>query len=84
MNNSSITRIGKLVIIGVGLIGGSFALALRQAGMVQHIIGIGRNQKNMHSALERGVIDETTMDYATALNDADLVSSPMPEAPSKM
>ena len=56
MNNSSITRIGKLVIIGVGLIGGSFALALRQAGMVQHIIGIGRNQKNMHSALERGVI----------------------------
>ncbi len=78
MNNSSITRIGKLVIIGVGLIGGSFALALRQAGMVQHIIGIGRNQKNMHSALERGVIDETTMDYATALNDADLVFLAMP------
>ncbi len=78
MNNSSISRIGKLVIIGVGLIGGSFALALRQAGMVQHIIGIGRNPKNMHRALERGVIDETTMDYATALNDADLVFLAMP------
>ncbi|MEK6735710.1 MAG: prephenate dehydrogenase/arogenate dehydrogenase family protein, partial [Pseudomonadota bacterium] len=42
------TALNKLVIIGVGLIGGSFALAVRKAGLVNHIVGIGRSQENMH------------------------------------
>lgn len=50
--------IDTLVITGVGLIGGSFALALRQAGAVRHVIGVGRGRANLDSALRLGVIDE--------------------------
>ncbi|MEK7303314.1 MAG: prephenate dehydrogenase/arogenate dehydrogenase family protein, partial [Pseudomonadota bacterium] len=65
--------LNKLAIIGVGLIGGSFALALRKAGLVKHIIGVGRSPQNMQCALERGVIDEIAADIASALQHADLV-----------
>ncbi len=65
--------IGKLVICGVGLIGGSFALALRRAGAVEHIIGIGRSAATMARALELGVIDEIATDWAVALDGADFV-----------
>ncbi len=78
MKNQTTPHIKKLVIIGVGLIGGSFALALRQAGMVQHITGIGRNPENMQRALEQRVIDEISDNYATALIDADLLFLAMP------
>ncbi len=78
MKNHATPHIDKLVIIGVGLIGGSFALALRQAGVVQHITGIGRNLENMQRALEQGVIDEIADNYAAALIDADLLFLAMP------
>lgn len=68
----------KLVIIGVGLIGGSFALALRQAGMIKQIVGIGRSPGNMQRARERGIIDEIARDFPSALKDADLVLLAMP------
>lgn len=68
----------KLVVIGVGLIGGSFALALRNAGMVKHVVGIGRSQKNMQRALELGVIDEIASSLASALKGADFVQLAMP------
>lgn len=70
--------LNKLAIIGVGLIGGSFALALRKAGLVKHIIGVGRSPQNMQCALERGVIDEIASDIASALQHADLVFLAMP------
>ena len=56
------TAINKLVIIGVGLIGGSFAMALRQGGAVKHIVGVGRSSENMQRALDQGVIDEIATD----------------------
>lgn len=65
--------IGKLVVCGVGLIGGSFALALRRAGTVGHIVGVGRKPASLERALELGVIDEIATDWATALDGADLV-----------
>ncbi len=68
----------KLVVIGVGLIGGSFALALRHAGMVKHIVGIGRSQKNLQRALELGIIDEVASNSVSALKDADFVLLAMP------
>lgn len=71
-------HISKLVIIGVGLIGGSFALALRQAGLVKHIVGIGRSPQNMQHALDRGIIDEQTSDFSAALADADFVLLAVP------
>lgn len=74
----NITALNKLVIIGVGLIGGSFALALRNAGLAKHIVGVGRSQKNMQCALERGVIDEIATDMTSALHNADLVLLAMP------
>ena len=70
--------INKLVIIGVGLIGGSFALALRKAGLVRHVVGIGRSRENLQRACELGVIDEIAGDLALALQDADLVLLAMP------
>ncbi len=76
MTNTAI--LNKLVIIGVGLIGGSFALALRKAGLVKHIVGIGRSQKNLQCALELDVIDEIATDIQPALHNADLVLLAMP------
>lgn len=66
-------RIGKLVVIGVGLIGGSFALALKKARMVKEVVGVGRSRKNLRDALRLGVIDNAETDAAKAVAGADLV-----------
>ena len=66
-------RINKLVIVGVGLIGGSFALALKKARAVKHVVGVGRTRKNLNAALKLGVIDEASQDIAKAVRDADMV-----------
>lgn len=65
--------IGKLVVCGVGLIGGSFALALRRAGAVERIVGIGRRREVLERACALGVIDEIAEGWADALDGADLV-----------
>ena len=65
--------IDKLVVFGVGLIGGSFALALREAKAVRHIVGIGRSQKNLEEALSLGIIDEASSDPTFAVKNADFV-----------
>lgn len=70
--------LNKLVIIGVGLIGGSFALALRRASLVEHIVGIGRSRENLLRAKELGVIDEIANDLQEAIKDADLVLLAVP------
>ena len=72
------SMINKLVIIGVGLIGGSFALSLRKAGLVKHITGLGRSKENLQQALELGIIDEISNNYSQALNKADLVLLAVP------
>lgn len=66
-------HIGKLVVCGVGLIGGSFALALRRAGAVERIVGIGRRREVLERACALGVIDEIAEGWADALDGADLV-----------
>ena len=66
-------RIKKLVICGVGLIGGSMALALREADMVERIVGIGRSRASLQAACEAGVIDEIADGWAEALVGADFV-----------
>jgi len=70
--------IGKLAIFGVGLIGGSFALALREAGAVGEIVGVGRSTENLRAALDLGVIDRIAADAADAVDHADLVLLAMP------
>jgi prephenate dehydrogenase len=65
-------------VFGVGLIGGSFAMALRQAGCVERIAGVGRGRANLERALELGVIDEIAADAQAALDGADLVLVAVP------
>gem|GEM_PF-3270734 len=64
--------IERLCIIGVGLIGGSLALALKKAGFCQTVIGIGRSAKNLELALEKKVIDVASHDFS-AVKGADMV-----------
>ena len=65
--------ISKLAIFGVGLIGGSLAMGLKKAGVVDHVVGVGRSPENLHKALELGVIDEIQTDALMAVRDADVV-----------
>jgi prephenate dehydrogenase len=66
-------KLKKLVLLGTGLIGGSFSLALKRAKCVEHVVGVGRNPDNLARALELKVIDEASSDAASAVVDADLV-----------
>jgi len=70
--------IERLTIIGVGLIGGSLARALRAAGAVEQVIGCGRSRANLERAIALGVIDHFTQDPAQAVRDADLVFIAVP------
>jgi len=70
----------RLAVIGVGLIGGSFALALKQAGKVTHVVGAGRNRANLELARERRIIDAIAPDAGAAARDADLVMVAAPVA----
>ena len=65
--------IERLAIIGVGLIGGSLARALRAKGEVGEIVGIGRGEANLKRAVELGVIDRFCTDAAEGVRDADVV-----------
>ncbi len=56
--------IDRLVITGVGLIGGSFALALKSRGLVKHVTGVGRSRANLERALALGLIDVIADDPA--------------------
>ncbi|MCL6555552.1 MAG: prephenate dehydrogenase/arogenate dehydrogenase family protein [Burkholderiales bacterium] len=66
-----------VVIFGIGLIGGSLALALREAGSVKRVIGFGRDAENLRIAREAGVIDEIGSD-AAQVAEADVVVLAVP------
>jgi prephenate dehydrogenase len=72
--------IPTLAVIGVGLIGGSFAMALKQAGLARRVIGVGRTRENLETALRLGIIDEAGTDPAVAVRGADLVLVAAPVA----
>ncbi|MBI3546942.1 MAG: prephenate dehydrogenase/arogenate dehydrogenase family protein [Gammaproteobacteria bacterium] len=65
--------IEKLTIIGVGLIGGSLARALREAEHVREIVGYGRSVGSLQQAVELGVIDRAEVSLTDAARDADIV-----------
>jgi prephenate dehydrogenase len=62
-----------MVVVGVGLIGGSLARAAREGGLVSRIIGVGRGEENLRRALDLGVVDAMETDWAKALRGAELV-----------
>lgn len=65
--------IKRLAIIGLGLIGGSLALALKRAGYVETVVGCSRSQETLDKALQLGVIDVGELDVASAIQNADVV-----------
>jgi len=68
----------RLCVIGVGLIGGSLARALRAAGQVREIVGAGRSAENLQQAVDLGVIDRYETDFARAVEGADMVLVAVP------
>ena len=70
----------RVAVIGVGLIGGSFALALKQARACGHVAGAGRNRANLELARSRGIIDSIAADAVAAAHGADLVLVAAPVA----
>ena len=68
----------RLALIGCGLMGGSFALALREAGLVETIVGFSASDKTRQRAVERQVIDQACASVAEAVQGADLVLLAVP------
>jgi prephenate dehydrogenase len=66
-------RFDRVAVIGVGLIGGSFALALKRAGLCRHVAGAGRSRANLLEAKRRGILDSIAGSAAEAVRGADLV-----------
>ena len=66
-----------VTIVGVGLISGSFALALKQHVLAERVIGVSRTEKSAQKALELGLIDEV-MPLEAAVNAADLIYVAIP------
>jgi prephenate dehydrogenase len=85
--NAPLQRIDKLVVVGVGLIGGSFALAQKAAGAVGTVVGVGRGRVNLEEATNLGLVDrfvplaeDWTAELATA--DVVLVAAPVAQYPA--
>ncbi len=70
--------IKRLSIIGVGLIGGSLARALRAVGEVGEVVGCGRGKGNLEKAVQLGVIDSYTHDVGEAVEGADMIFLAVP------
>jgi prephenate dehydrogenase len=68
----------RLAIAGVGLIGGSLGLAVRERGLVREVIGFGRTEANLTIALERGILTSYTLDPAEAARGSDLLLLAVP------
>jgi prephenate dehydrogenase len=77
-------KLKKLVIFGVGLIGGSVALALKKAKTPVTIVGVGRSDESLQTAIDLGVIDIAASDVAAAVKDADiiLIAAPVAQTPA--
>ncbi|HVM98090.1 MAG TPA: prephenate dehydrogenase/arogenate dehydrogenase family protein, partial [Candidatus Acidoferrales bacterium] len=68
----------RVTIAGVGLIGGSLALAARAAGLIDEVVGLGRGAANLETARRRGIVDRYSHDPLEAARDADLLLLAVP------
>ena len=77
---------GKLVVFGVGLIGGSFALGLKAAEQVEEVVGFGRSLSTLTQAQDLGIIDRVGANPGQEVADADLVmiATPVGQMPELM
>jgi len=72
--------INRLAVIGVGLIGGSLSLALKEAGWVGEVVGYSRTESVRQEALDLGVIDIAADSVTDAVKDADIIFLAVPMA----
>lgn len=63
----------KVTVIGVGLLGASLAKACKERGLVDEIVGYGRNRENLEKAKDLNIIDHCPADLDEAVSDADLI-----------
>ncbi|SDH36113.1 prephenate dehydrogenase [Propionivibrio dicarboxylicus] len=77
---------GKLVVFGVGLIGGSFSLALKAVGQVGEVVGFGRSLGSLSQAIDLGIIDRVGANPGAEVADADivLIATPVAQMPDIM
>ena len=68
----------RVTIAGVGLIGGSLALAARAAGLIGEVVGYGRTEDNLQVARRRGIVDRYSQDIVEAARDTDLLLLAVP------
>jgi len=68
----------RMVVVGVGLIGGSLALAMRQRGLVKEIVGMGRGIENLRFARRQGIIDDYFLDEADIPRKTDFLMMATP------
>ncbi len=80
MTDSPVLSVKKLAVIGCGLIGGSFALALKTAGLVKYVVGHSNTEATLEQAKAMGVIDSSADSAAIAVRDADMVLLAVPVA----
>lgn len=75
---SAAPKLGRLVIIGLGLIGGSFAKGLRERGLFREVIGVDLDPESRRLAVELGVVDRCESDLAAACQGADVIQLAVP------
>lgn len=66
-------QFGRLTILGLGLIGGSLAKALKAKNVVREVVGWGHRETSLQTGLQLGIIDRYSLDLADAVRDADIV-----------
>lgn len=71
-------KLGRLVVIGLGLIGGSFAKGLRERGLFREVIGVDLDPESRRLAVELGVVDRCESDLVAACQGADVIQLAVP------
>lgn len=74
----STPKLGRLVVVGLGLIGGSFAKGLRSKGLFREVVGVDRDAESCRLAVELGVVDRCEEDLGRACVGADVIQLAVP------
>ena len=70
--------VNRLVVVGLGLIGSSFAKGVREAGLAQEVIGVDLNQQSCNKAVELGIVDRCSTQLLDACRDVDVIMLAVP------
>ncbi|AEB57989.1 bifunctional cyclohexadienyl dehydrogenase/3-phosphoshikimate 1-carboxyvinyltransferase [Ectopseudomonas mendocina] len=75
---SNAPKIGRLVVVGLGLIGGSFAKGLRERGLCREVVGVDLDAESRRLAVQLGVVDRCESDLASACQGAEVIQLAVP------